>query len=201
MCCGARLIRDQQQDHDRPDREKAHRSPVNSLVPASSRRMMGALSVGQMSWRSSRLAGAAERPSIDPGCWRDAYPMPPMASPHSIRHWATPGISWLCGTLALDGVRIAVDDPFLWSACDPGVAEAAKDAVDAFVPRHGIVQNDVTRDTRSLRVVLDGGVSTIELLSRELPDRLEQLGLWWRQRCAVRRPRARENNSWRCSAD
>jgi Asp-tRNA(Asn)/Glu-tRNA(Gln) amidotransferase A subunit family amidase len=35
--------------------------------------------------------------------------------------------------LALDGVRIAIDDPFLWSGCDPGVAEAAKDAVDALV--------------------------------------------------------------------
>src|SRR5271170_6955924 len=35
------------------------------------------------------------------------------------------------GGLSLDGVRIAVDHPFFWENCDPGIAEAAKEAVDA----------------------------------------------------------------------
>ena len=46
--------------------------------------------------------------------------MPPMGSPHSIRLWATP---LLCRTLAFDAVRIAIDDRFLWSRCDPHVAD------------------------------------------------------------------------------
>ena len=36
-----------------------------------------------------------------------------------------------CGVLTLDGVRIAVDDPVFWNDCDPGIAEAAREAVDA----------------------------------------------------------------------
>jgi hypothetical protein len=32
----------------------------------------------------------------------------------------------LCGTLALDGVRSAIGDPFLWSGCAPHIAQAAK---------------------------------------------------------------------------
>src|SRR5271169_3070878 len=41
-------------------------------------------------------------------------------------------------TLALDGIRIAVDDPFFWNDCDPGIAEAARSAIDA-LGREGAV--------------------------------------------------------------
>src|SRR6185437_57468 len=46
-------------------------------------------------------------------------------------------------TLALDGIRIAVDDPFLWNDCDPGIAEVTRDAVDALA-REGAVLRKMT---------------------------------------------------------
>jgi hypothetical protein len=64
----------------------------------------------------------------------------------------------LCGTLALDGVRSAIGDPFLErlpsphrsSRKNPCVAEVAKDAMDALVLRsHGIAQDDVTEAAES----------------------------------------------------
>jgi aspartyl-tRNA(Asn)/glutamyl-tRNA(Gln) amidotransferase subunit A len=46
-------------------------------------------------------------------------------------------------TLTLDGIRIAVDDPFFWENCDPGVAEAAREAVDV-LSREGAVLRRMT---------------------------------------------------------
>jgi hypothetical protein len=43
----------------RPGRWESHRSSINSLVPSSSRRRTGALSVGQISSRGSRFGAAA----------------------------------------------------------------------------------------------------------------------------------------------
>jgi aspartyl-tRNA(Asn)/glutamyl-tRNA(Gln) amidotransferase subunit A len=82
-------------------------------------------------------------------------------------------------TQALNGVRIAVDDPFLWRDCDPGIAEAAKDAVDALA-REGAVLREMPMPAaaEAYAVFLEGGVSAIELrsfLDQELPDWLVQL--------------------------
>jgi aspartyl-tRNA(Asn)/glutamyl-tRNA(Gln) amidotransferase subunit A len=84
-----------------------------------------------------------------------------------------------CGTLALDGVRIAVDDPCFWNDCDPGIAEAAREAVDALA-RAGAVLRPATlpEAAEAYAVFLEGGLSAIELrsfLDRELPDWLPQL--------------------------
>jgi aspartyl-tRNA(Asn)/glutamyl-tRNA(Gln) amidotransferase subunit A len=82
-------------------------------------------------------------------------------------------------TMTLDGIRIAVDDPFLWDACDAGIVEAARDAIDA-VGREGAVLRKMTvpEAAGAYEVFLEGGVSAIELhsfLDQELPDWLAQL--------------------------
>src|SRR5580692_12234402 len=43
-------------------------------------------------------------------------------------------------TVTLDGVRIAVDDPFFWTDCDPGIAEVARDAVDALAAEGAVLR-------------------------------------------------------------
>ena len=83
------------------------------------------------------------------------------------------------GTLALDGIRIAVDDPFFWEHCDAGIAEAARDAV-AMLSREGAVLRSMTfPEAREAHAIfLEGGLSAIELrsfLDQQLPDWLEQL--------------------------
>jgi aspartyl-tRNA(Asn)/glutamyl-tRNA(Gln) amidotransferase subunit A len=82
-------------------------------------------------------------------------------------------------TVTLDGIRIAVDDPFFWNDCDPGIAEVAKDAVAA-LSREGAVLQAMTlpEATSAYSVFLDGGLSAIELrsfLDQELPEWLDQL--------------------------
>jgi aspartyl-tRNA(Asn)/glutamyl-tRNA(Gln) amidotransferase subunit A len=79
----------------------------------------------------------------------------------------------------LGGVRIAVDDPFFWDGCDPGIAETAREAVNA-LERAGAVLCPATlpEAAEAYAVFLEGGVSAIELrsfLDRELPDWLAQL--------------------------
>src|SRR3954470_20935697 len=83
------------------------------------------------------------------------------------------------GTRDLTGVRIGVGDPFLWSVCDPGIAETVQEAVDTLV-RAGAVAGDFTlpEAEAAYGVFLDGGLSAIELrsfLDRELPEWLDQL--------------------------
>lgn len=80
---------------------------------------------------------------------------------------------------SLDGVRIAVDDPFFWNDCDPGIAEAARDAVAALA-RQGAVLRPMTlpEATEAYAVFLEGGLSAVELrsfLDQELPEWLDQL--------------------------
>ena len=82
-------------------------------------------------------------------------------------------------TATLGGIRIAVDDPFFWSDCDPGIVEAAREAVDA-LGRNGAVLRDMTlpEAAGAYAVFLEGGVSAVELrsfLDQELPDWLAQL--------------------------
>src|SRR3984957_2206296 len=82
-------------------------------------------------------------------------------------------------TLALDGIRIAVDDPFFWNDCDPGIAEAARSAIDA-LDREGAGLRSMTlpEAAGAYAVFLEGGVSAIELrsfLDQELPEWLTQL--------------------------
>jgi aspartyl-tRNA(Asn)/glutamyl-tRNA(Gln) amidotransferase subunit A len=84
-----------------------------------------------------------------------------------------------CGTLSIDGVRLGVDDAFFWTDCDPGIAETAREAVDALA-RSGAALRQTTLHQASdaYAVFLEGGVSAIELrsfLDQDLPDWLEQL--------------------------
>ena len=82
-------------------------------------------------------------------------------------------------TLALDGVRIAVDDPFFWTDCDPGIAEATTGAVNALAAAGALLRPmTLPEAVEAYAVFLEGGVSAIELrsfLDQELPDWLEQL--------------------------
>jgi len=116
-------------------RKKAHRNSVSSLVPA--RRMMGALSVAQMSARGFGLAQAAEPALLsvsDAAHDFDALD-PALGDAEHFIAMRRLGARW---------IGIAFDFPP--SGCDPGVAEAAKDAVDAFaLEGNGMAQNDVTR--------------------------------------------------------
>jgi len=84
-----------------------------------------------------------------------------------------------CGMLALDGIRIAVDDPFFWDSCDPGIAEAAREAVDALAREGAVLRPAALPEAaEAYAVFLEGGVSAIELrsfLDQELPDWLDQL--------------------------
>src|SRR5579863_8623845 len=84
-----------------------------------------------------------------------------------------------CGARAIDGVRIGVDDAFFWTGCDPGIAEAAREAVDALARQGAVLRPTTLRGaTEAYAVFLEGGVSAIELrsfLDRELPDWLDQL--------------------------
>jgi aspartyl-tRNA(Asn)/glutamyl-tRNA(Gln) amidotransferase subunit A len=82
-------------------------------------------------------------------------------------------------TAALAGVRIGVDDPFLWHDCDPGIAEATMDAVAALA-RGGAALREMTlpEAAGAHTVFLEGGLSAIELrnfLDQELPEWLAQL--------------------------
>jgi aspartyl-tRNA(Asn)/glutamyl-tRNA(Gln) amidotransferase subunit A len=82
-------------------------------------------------------------------------------------------------TLALDGIRIAVDDPFFWDACDPGIAEVARGAIDALASEGAMLRKMMLPEAvGAYAVFLEGGVSAIELrsfLDQELPDWLTQL--------------------------
>jgi aspartyl-tRNA(Asn)/glutamyl-tRNA(Gln) amidotransferase subunit A len=80
---------------------------------------------------------------------------------------------------SLDGIRIAVDDPFFWNDCDPGIAEAVKGAVD-MLASEGAVLRPMTlpEATETYAVFLEGGLSAVELrsfLDLELPEWLDQL--------------------------
>ena len=84
-----------------------------------------------------------------------------------------------CGAVALDGVRIAVDNPFYWDGCDPGIAEVARETVDALARAGAVLQPATLPEAaEAYGVFLEGGLSAIELrsfLDRELPDWLAQL--------------------------
>ena len=81
-------------------------------------------------------------------------------------------------TRDIAGVRIGIGDPFLWRDCDPGIAEAAEEAVKAF-GRAGAVtrQFQLPEAEAAYAVFMQGSLSAVELrsfLDRELPDWLAQ---------------------------
>jgi aspartyl-tRNA(Asn)/glutamyl-tRNA(Gln) amidotransferase subunit A len=83
------------------------------------------------------------------------------------------------GTRDIAGVRIGIGDPFLWSDCDPGIAETVHDAVNT-LSRAGAVTGEFTLPEveAAYTVFLQGSLSAVELrgfLDRELPDWLAQL--------------------------
>ena len=77
------------------------------------------------------------------------------------------------------GVRIGIDDPFLWRDCDAGIAETVQEAVNALVQAGAIaLQFFLPEAEAAYALFLEGGLSAIELrsfLDRELPDWLGQL--------------------------
>ena len=79
----------------------------------------------------------------------------------------------------LTGVRIGVGDPFLWRDCDPGIAEAAQEAVDALARAGAVVRDFALPEAEAAYAAfLQGSLSAIELrsfLDRHLPDWLAQL--------------------------
>ena len=79
----------------------------------------------------------------------------------------------------LDGVCIAVDDPFFWNDCDPGIAETVKGAVDALASEGAVLRPlTLPEATEAYAVFLEGGLSAVELrsfLDQELPEWLDQL--------------------------
>lgn len=83
------------------------------------------------------------------------------------------------GAATLDGVRIAVDDPLLWQDCDPGIAEAAKGAVDTLAREGAVLRTMALPEAAGAYAVFrEGGVSAVELrsfLDQELPEWLAQL--------------------------
>jgi aspartyl-tRNA(Asn)/glutamyl-tRNA(Gln) amidotransferase subunit A len=83
------------------------------------------------------------------------------------------------GARGLAGVRIGVGDPFLWGDCDPGIAEAAEEAVNALVGAGAIAREFTLPEAEAAYgVFLQGSLSAVELrsfLDRELPDWLAQL--------------------------
>ncbi|MGH6977327.1 MAG: amidase, partial [Stellaceae bacterium] len=79
----------------------------------------------------------------------------------------------------LTGLRIGIDNA-MWKDCSPGIAEAAKVAVD-HLTRAGarLVTKTVPEFPAAFAVFCDGGVSAIELrrfLDRELPEWITTLG-------------------------
>jgi aspartyl-tRNA(Asn)/glutamyl-tRNA(Gln) amidotransferase subunit A len=74
----------------------------------------------------------------------------------------------------LTGLRIGVGDPQHWNSCAPGIAEAAKAALDELA-KQGAVLRDITvpEAGEAYAVFLEGGVSGIELrgfLDHALPQ-------------------------------
>jgi aspartyl-tRNA(Asn)/glutamyl-tRNA(Gln) amidotransferase subunit A len=80
---------------------------------------------------------------------------------------------------SLDGIRIAIHDPFFWNDCDPGIAEAVKDAVDLLAGNGAVLRPTTLPEvTEAYALFLEGGLSAVELRSfvdRELPEWLDQL--------------------------
>ena len=85
------------------------------------------------------------------------------------------------GARDIAGVRIGVGDPFLWRDCDPGIAEAVHEAVNALARAGAVTREFMLPEAEaSYAVFLQGSLSAIELrsfLDRELPDWLVQLDL------------------------
>jgi aspartyl-tRNA(Asn)/glutamyl-tRNA(Gln) amidotransferase subunit A len=83
------------------------------------------------------------------------------------------------GTHDLAGLRIGIGDPFLWRDCDPGIAEAVEEAVNALTRAGAIAHEFVLPEAEAAySVFLQGSLSAVELhsfLNRELPDWLAQL--------------------------
>ncbi|HZT51538.1 MAG TPA: amidase [Stellaceae bacterium] len=94
-------------------------------------------------------------------------------------HGSPPRFLAAHGGLAPGGVRIGMDDPFLWGDCDPGVAEGARAALDALAARGArLVPRAVPEAAQAYEVFLAGGLSAIELrgfLDAELPQWIAEL--------------------------
>ncbi len=76
--------------------------------------------------------------------------------------------------VGIDGIRIGLGDPVMWSDCAPGIAEAAQEALDALAKAGArIAPKSVPEIQEALAVFAEGGVSGPELrafLDLELPD-------------------------------
>ena len=82
-------------------------------------------------------------------------------------------------SLNIAGVRIGVGDSFLWGDCDPGIAEAAKAAIDGLASRGALLRERAFPEApAAFEVFREGGLSAIELrsfLDQELPQWIAEL--------------------------
>jgi aspartyl-tRNA(Asn)/glutamyl-tRNA(Gln) amidotransferase subunit A len=81
-------------------------------------------------------------------------------------------------TRDIAGVRIGIGDPFLWRDCDPGIAEAAEEAVNSLGRAGAVTREFVLSEAEAAYALfLQGSLSAVELrnfLDTELPDWLAQ---------------------------
>jgi len=81
-----------------------------------------------------------------------------------------------CG---IDGLRIGLAEPWFWDACENGIAECVKEAIDALGRAGGrIVAKALPEAKEAYAVFCEGGVSAIELrafLDLDLPDWIETI--------------------------
>lgn len=75
---------------------------------------------------------------------------------------------------SVDGLRIGIGDSWFWDRCENGIAEVAKEAIDALA-RAGarVTERSLPEAQEAFAVFCEGGTSAIELrafLERELPD-------------------------------
>jgi aspartyl-tRNA(Asn)/glutamyl-tRNA(Gln) amidotransferase subunit A len=83
------------------------------------------------------------------------------------------------GSCELGGVRIGLGDPLMWEGCAPGIAEAAKEALDALARAGARVSaKDLPEAKDANAIFLEGGVSGPELrafLDLDLPEWIDSI--------------------------
>jgi aspartyl-tRNA(Asn)/glutamyl-tRNA(Gln) amidotransferase subunit A len=85
------------------------------------------------------------------------------------------GFAFLRGVpSSVDGIRIGIADPWFWDACENGIGEIVRRAIDSLARAGAVVTEAPLPEARdAFAIYAEGGLSGIELrafLDRELPD-------------------------------
>ena len=74
----------------------------------------------------------------------------------------------------VDGIRIGIADPWFWDACENGIGDVVRQAIDALGRAGAVVKDGPLPEVHDVwALYMEGGLSAIELrafLDRELPD-------------------------------